>query len=130
MARTVKLLSIILGRRPMTASYDARALSLLIDSVRDYAIFMLDPTGHIRTWNVGAELIKGYAANEIVGQHMRRFYTPEDVEAGKPARLLAEANETGRVEDEGWRIRKDGSRFWADVVITAMFEAGELVGFV
>jgi PAS domain S-box-containing protein len=114
----------------MTASHDTRALSLLIDSVRDYAIFTLDPAGRVQSWNLGAELIKGYKADEIIGEPMLRFYTPEDLAAGKPARLLAEARDQGRVEDEGWRVRKDGSRFWADVVITAMFEAGELVGYV
>jgi PAS domain S-box-containing protein len=115
----------------MTQSYDARALSLLIDSVRDYAIFLLDPTGRVQTWNLGAELIKGYTANEIVGEAIDRFYTPEDLATDRPSMLLRRAREQGRVEDEGWRIRKDGSRFWADVVITAIRESnGELVGFV
>ncbi len=105
-------------------------LQLLIDSVRDYAIFMLDAKGTIETWNLGAELIKGYKAHEIIGQHIERFYPPEDVAAGRPRRLLAEAREYGRVEDEGWRVRKDGTRFWADVVITAVRGAeGEMHGF-
>jgi PAS domain S-box-containing protein len=107
-----------------------RRLQLLIDSVRDYAIFMLDPTGKIESWNLGAELIKGYLPQEIIGQHIERFYTPEDVAAGRPRRLLGEARERGRVEDEGWRVRKDGTRFWADVVITAVRDQeGEMIGF-
>jgi PAS domain S-box-containing protein len=108
-----------------------RRLELLIASVRDYAIFMLDPRGKIETWNLGAELIKGYKPTEIIGSTIERFYTPEDLAAGRPAHLLARACEEGRVEDEGWRVRKDGTRFWADVVITAVRnERGELIGFV
>ena len=104
--------------------------SLLIARVRDYAIFMLNPEGKIMTWNDGARLIKGYTREEIVGQSMSRFYTPEDQERGRPAQMLREATEHGRVEDEGWRVRKDGSRFWADVVITAVRdEQGTLIGF-
>jgi PAS domain S-box-containing protein len=103
---------------------------LLVESVRDYAIFMLDPEGRIVSWNLGAERIKGYRADEIVGEHFSRFYPPEDVAAGKPARGLEVAEREGRVEDEGWRVRKDGSRFWANVVITALRDAGgRLVGF-
>jgi PAS domain S-box-containing protein len=98
--------------------------------VKDYAIFMLDPTGRIETWNKGAEHTKGYAAEEIIGQHMSRFYLPEDVARGLPAALLANAVRDGRVEHEGWRVRKDGSKFWADVVITALVDdSGRLVGF-
>ena len=86
----------------------------------DYAIFMLDPDGLVRSWNAGAERIKGYAADEIIGQHFSRFYPPEDQRAGKPAARAASARTAdGRVEDEGWRVRKDGTRFWANVVITA-----------
>jgi PAS domain S-box-containing protein len=103
---------------------------LLVDSVRDYAIFMLDPEGVIVTWNTGAERIKGYAANEILGKHFSVFYPAEDVAAGECARKLAVASEAGRVEEEGWRLRKDGSRFWANVVITALHDpSGRLVGF-
>ena len=103
---------------------------LLVQGVRDYAIFMLDPDGHIATWNVGAELIKGYREEEILGRHFSALYPPEDVAAGKPARELEQAVRDGRVEDEGWRLRKDGTRFWANVVITALYdEAGELRGF-
>jgi len=102
----------------------------LVSSVKDYAIFMLDPSGRIETWNAGAEQIKGYTADEIIGEHMSRFYTPEDLVRGLPASLLAIAVREGRVENEGWRVRKDGTRFWADVVITALVdEGGRLMGF-
>jgi PAS domain S-box-containing protein len=103
---------------------------LLVESVKDYAIFMLDQRGVISTWNVGAERIKGYRAEEIVGQHFSRFYPEDQVLSGVPERELEDAARDGRFEDEGWRIRKDGSRFWANVVITALRDArGELVGF-
>src|SRR5690349_4609266 len=103
---------------------------LLVESVRDYAIFALDPTGVILSWNAGAERIKGYKAAEIIGRHCSVFYTAEDMAAGKPANELIVAEREGRVEDEGWRIRKDGSRFWANVVITALRDtSGKLVGF-
>ncbi|WP_250441778.1 PAS domain-containing sensor histidine kinase [Caballeronia sp. AZ1_KS37] len=103
---------------------------LLIDAVRDYAIFMLDRSGNVVSWNPGAQRAKGYTAEEIIGRHFSAFYTDEDAQAGKPGRLLAAAKAQGRVEDQGWRIRKDGSRFWAQVVITAVQdENGELIGF-
>jgi PAS domain S-box-containing protein len=103
---------------------------LAIASVKDYAIFMLDADGRVETWNSGAEIAKGYRAAEVVGRHISVFYTPEDAAAGKPQQLLRRAAEEGRVEDEGWRVRKDGSRFWADVVITALRSPrGELVGY-
>ena len=103
---------------------------LLVDSVRDYAIFMLDPQGHVLTWNAGAERFKGYRANEIIGGHFSRFYTPEDLARNLPADELRIASEVGAFEDEGWRVRKDGSLFWANVVITAMRdESSELIGF-
>jgi PAS domain S-box-containing protein len=103
---------------------------LLVETVEDYAIFMLDESGHVATWNRGAQAIKGYRADEIVGQHFSRFYPKEDVAAGKPERVLREAVAHGRIEDEGWRIRKDGSTFWASVVITALRGGrGELLGF-
>src|SRR5882762_2046563 len=103
---------------------------LLVEGVRDYAIFMLDGAGRVSTWNAGAQRIKGYRAEEIVGQHFSRFYPPEAVAAGRPARLLALAAREGRAEDEGWRIRKDGSRFWANVIITAMRDSdGAVIGF-
>src|SRR3712207_6705458 len=105
-------------------------LRLLIDAVTDYAIFMLDVDGTILTWNAGAERIKGYKPHEIVGQHFSRFYTDEDRARDHPAEELEIATREGRYEEEGWRIRKDGSRFWANVVITALREeSGELVGF-
>ncbi|TLY71908.1 MAG: PAS domain S-box protein, partial [Gammaproteobacteria bacterium] len=107
-----------------------RRFRLFVESVRDYAIFMLDPAGRIATWNAGAERIKGYRAAEIIGQHMSRFYSPEDVELDLPARLLKRAQAEGRVEAEGWRVRADGSRFWGHVVITAVRdEHGNLQGF-
>ncbi|HVX38289.1 MAG TPA: PAS domain-containing sensor histidine kinase [Gemmatimonadaceae bacterium] len=103
---------------------------LLVDSVMDYAIFALDPNGYILTWNSGAQRIKGYAPQEIIGKHFSIFYPPEKVAEGFPDYELREAARTGRFEDEGWRIRKDGSRFWANVVITALRdETGKLVGF-
>ena len=102
----------------------------MVSSVKDYAIFMLDAEGHVESWNVGAEVIKGYRAEEIIGKHISTFYTPEDVVAGRPQRLLGIATREGRVEDEGWRVRKDGTRFWADVVITAVRDtAGTLHGY-
>ncbi|WP_321915646.1 MULTISPECIES: PAS domain-containing sensor histidine kinase [unclassified Paraburkholderia] len=103
---------------------------LLIDAVRDYAIFMLDPGGRVASWNPGAQRIKGYSSDEIVGQHFSVFYTPDDIASGKPSRLLEAAALYGRIEDEGWRVRKDGSRFWANVVITAVHDDQDvLVGF-
>ncbi len=103
---------------------------LLVESVRDYAIFMLDPQGRIASWNAGAKRIKGYESGEIIGRHFSTFYPPEDVAARKPERELEIAIQDGRIEDVGWRVRKDGSRFWATVVITAVRDAsGQLVGF-
>src|SRR5688572_21916044 len=102
----------------------------LIDSVTDYAIFMLDPAGHIQTWNAGAERLKGYRSAEIIGRHFSTFYPQEQIEAGKCELELRTAERTGRFEDEDWRIRKDGSRFWANVVISAVRSAdGQLRGF-
>lgn len=106
------------------------AFTLLVSSVLDYGIFMLDPGGHVSTWNAGAERIKGYGATDIIGKHFSVFYPPEDIAARKPHWELETAIQEGRLEDEGWRIRKDGSRFWANVVITPLFDAtGELRGF-
>jgi PAS domain S-box-containing protein len=103
---------------------------LLVEQVKDYAIFLLDAEGKVASWNLGSERIKGYPANEIIGQHFSCFYPREDVQQGKPARELAIATAEGQCEDEGWRIRKDGSRFWADVVLTALRdETGQLRGF-
>ncbi|MGF6901247.1 hybrid sensor histidine kinase/response regulator [Paraburkholderia sp. GAS348] len=102
----------------------------LVQSIQDYAIFLLDPTGHIVSWNVGAQKLKGYAAHEIIGQHFSRFYTAEAVARGWPTYELEQAALTGRFEDEGWRVRKDGTTFWSNVVITAVRnEAGVLTGF-
>ena len=103
---------------------------LLVEGAEDYAIFMLDPKGNITSWNPGAERIKGYSAEEIIGQHFSCFYPPEKVEAGYPDQELEVAAAKGRFEDEGWRLRKDGSRFWANVIITALRdERGKLKGF-
>ena len=100
-----------------------------MEEVKDYAIFMLDPTGKILSWNEGAQKIKGYTAEEIIGQHFSIFYTSEDIERGKPNEELTFAAAEGRWEEEGWRLRKDGSRFWADVVITALHDKdGNLLG--
>ena len=103
---------------------------LLVQGVKDYAIFLMDPVGCVTSWNQGAERIKGYRAEEIVGRHFSTFYQAADVAAGKPAMGLAVAEQQGRFEAEGWRVRKDGSRFWASVVITALRDdAGRLYGF-
>jgi PAS domain S-box-containing protein len=103
---------------------------LLVEAVQDYAIFMLDPQGNVSSWNLGAERIKGYKAEEIVGKHFSRFYPEEDVLNGKPQWELVIAAKHGRFEDEGWRVRKDGSRFWANVIISAVKDStGKLTGF-
>jgi PAS domain S-box-containing protein len=103
---------------------------LLVDSVQDYAIFALDPTGVVMTWNAGAQRLKGYKPEEIIGKHFSTFYSAPDIAAGKPEWELTTAMRDGRVEDEGWRLRKDGSRFWALVVLTALYDSqGNHVGF-
>ncbi len=103
---------------------------LLVEGTRDYAIYMLDPTGHVASWNPGAERIKGYRADEVLGRHFAQFFPAEDVQRGKPDAALRTAAAEGKYEDEGWRLRKDGSRFWASVVITALYDdAGGLRGF-
>ena len=103
---------------------------LLIEGVGDYAIYMLDPEGVITSWNSGAERIKGYAREEIIGKHVSRFYVPEDIQAGRPWEDIATARRTGRAEAEGWRVKKDGSRFWARTVISTLHdEEGHLRGF-
>src|SRR5439155_1372971 len=97
---------------------------------QDYAIFALDPGGYILSWNAGAERFKGYTADEIIGKHFSIFYPPEKIAEKFPEYELKEAARTGRFEDEGWRVRKDGSRFWANVIITALRNSdGELIGF-
>jgi PAS domain S-box-containing protein len=113
----------------LAALESERRFRLLVEGVTDYAIFMLSPEGYVTNWNAGAERIKGYTAAEIVGQHFSRFYTPEDAEADMPARTLDTARREGRCEAEGWRRRKDGSRFWASVVVDAIHDEGELIGF-
>src|SRR5262245_55636984 len=103
---------------------------LLVESVKDYAIFLLDPEGYVLTWNRGAEQIKGYRAEEIIGQHFSKFYPAEDLANGKTEMELRVAAAVGRFEDEAWRLRKDGTPFWANVIITALHnDSGELVGF-
>ena len=108
---------------------DNTGLDLLLRSVVDYAIYMLDADGYVRSWNTGGEQIKGYTASEIVGQHFSRFYTSEDVASGLPELGLRTAREEGRFAAEGWRVRKDGSRFRASVVIDPVHEDGHLVDF-
>lgn len=104
---------------------------LMIEGVRDYAIFMLSPDGVIESWNSGAQLIKGYSPSEVIGKHFSLFYRPEDLEAGKPETELKTALQHGRVEEEGWRVRRDGSVFWANVVISPVYDASRLLrGFV
>jgi PAS domain S-box-containing protein len=101
-----------------------------VEGVVDYAILMLDPQGYVTSWNAGAERIKGYTAHEILGQHFSVFHTPEDAANGKPERVLDQAIRTGRFEEEGWRVRKDGTRFWASVVVRALHDDdGKLRGF-
>jgi len=114
----------------MPKKMDDRVFKLMVDRVRDYAIFVLDKNGHVASWNAGAALIKQYSAEEIIGKHFSIFYTPQDIERDWPAKELRQAMQEGRVEDEGWRLRKDGSRFWANVVITALRDdKGVLLGF-
>jgi PAS domain S-box-containing protein len=103
---------------------------LLVDSVKDYAIFVLGPEGHVLTWNQGAKALKGYTKEEIIGRHFSTFYLPEAVQSGWPTRELTLAEKEGRFADEGWRVRKDGSAFWASVMITALRDGdGNLTGF-
>jgi len=106
-----------------------KVFSLLVSSVRDYAIFMLSPDGNVMTWNEGAQRIKGYTADEIIGKHFSMFYTKESQKRKHPQRELEVAREAGRYEEEGWRVRKDGSLIWANVVITAVYDANKLLGF-
>lgn len=115
--------------QPLSLLDESRQFHILVNGVTDYAIYLLDPDGHIASWNPGGERIKGYRTHEVVGRHFSSFYTPEDVSTGEPARALQTAVREGRYEKEGWRVRKDGSRFWASVVIDPIFEAGNLIGF-
>lgn len=115
---------------PLSGIKSPDVFSRLVDTVSDYAIFVLDPKGNISSWNPGAHRLKGYLANEIIGKHFSIFYTAADLAKDKPACELAVASKVGRFEDEGWRVRKDGSRFWANVVITRLLDdEGVLIGF-
>ena len=110
--------------------HNDQQLRTIVESVRDYAIYLLDRDGCVMTWNPGAQGIKGYAAEEIQGLHFSRFFTQEDVDRGRPAELMRLAAARGRVEEEGWRVRKDGSRFWADTILTAIRDTtGEISGY-
>src|SRR6476646_952263 len=106
-----------------------RNFRLLVEGVADYALYMLDPDGVVTSWNIGGQRIKGYAPDEIIGQHFSRFYTEVDRTNGKPLRALRIAREQGRYEEEGWRVRKDGTFFWASVIIDTSYEDGQLGGF-
>jgi len=115
---------------PLGEISEEQSFQLLVAGVRDYAIFMLDPEGFIKTWNAGAQRFKGYAASEIIGQHFSVFYTEHDRIAGRPALALRTALDEGKFEDEGWRVRRDGSQFWASVVIDPLRDdSGNLIGF-
>ena len=103
---------------------------LLVQSIVDYAIYMLDPNGFVTSWNAGAERIKGFATEEVIGKHFSIFYTDEDRDAGRPEQVLETARREGRFAGEGWRVRKDGTRFWANVVVDRITaEDGKLIGF-
>jgi PAS domain S-box-containing protein len=117
------------GAKAAGLASDERRYELLVNAITDYAIYMLDPTGIVTSWNAGAEWIKGYTADEIIGEHFERFYTDEERAAGAPQRALDCARTEGRYEAEGWRLRKDGTRFWAHVIIDPIREDGRLVGF-
>ncbi len=118
------------GTRPPRSQPSEALFRQLVAEVRDYAIFMLDLDGRVMSWNAGAEQIKGYRADEIVGEHFSRFFPADEAARGRPERLLAAARAEGRVEDEGWRLRKDGTQFWANVVLTAVHDPeGGLAGF-
>jgi PAS domain S-box-containing protein len=118
-----------LGANAPGIEHGGQELARLIDAVRDCAIFMLDPSGVVVSWNPGAERIKGYTAEEIVGRHFSQFYTPEDRSADLPNRALRTAATTGKFEGEGWRVRKDGTKFWASVLIDALRKDDQLLGF-
>lgn len=115
---------------PTQSKTNSEIYRLLVENIRDYAIFMLDPDGVVESWNAGAQTIKGYQPEEIIGQHFSIFYPPEDLAWNKPAWELEQANRVGRFEDEGWRIKHDGTRFWANVIITPLRDSqGELRGY-
>lgn len=138
-ALTIGLTAVVLGRRDLKLRgqaeqkllHNEERLRLMIEAVHDYAIMLLDPDGRVASWNHGAQRIKGYTAEEIIGQNFSKFYPEEAIEEGQPQRLLAEAAEKGHFENTGWRVRKDGSRFWADVTVTAVRDSGgKLLGYV
>src|SRR5207248_3324964 len=112
-----------------TPQMDYDAYRLLVQEVKDYAIFMLDPKGRVLSWNAGAQRLKGYTPEEIIGRHFSVFYTPEAVATGWPDEELRRAERDSRFEDEGWRVRKDGTLFWANVIITAIRDEGRLIGY-
>jgi PAS domain S-box-containing protein len=117
-------------RSEPASNEDSRKFELLVRGVTDYAIYMLDPNGRITSWNSGAAKIKGYAESEILGENFSRFFTPEDQERNRPQHVLVQARAHGRFESEGWRVRKDGTRFWANAVVDALYgEDGEIIGF-
>ncbi|MEO6420114.1 MAG: PAS domain S-box protein, partial [Polyangiaceae bacterium] len=120
-----------LDEEQQNAEREAHRFRLLVESVKDYAIFILDPAGVVATWNPGAERIKGYTASEIIGKHFSIFYPPDEAASGKCALELEIATREGRFEEEGWRLRKDGTRLWANVTITRLRDAqsGALIGF-
>jgi PAS domain S-box-containing protein len=126
---TVPLLPVPIDRHRGSADQSG-LFRLLVESIRDYAIFVLDPDGNVLTWNPGAQSMKGYTRDEIVGKHFSKFYLPEAIQNGWPQRELALAQKEGRFADEGWRIRKDGTSFWASVIITPLWSADQkLTGF-
>src|ERR1700712_2953634 len=115
--------------RLLTDIAQSDRIQLLVDAVKDYAIYLLDADGRVATWNTGAQRFKGYTADEIIGQHFSVFYTEEDRAIGMPARALQTAATEGRFEAEGWRVRKDGSRFWTHVVIDPVIgDGGQVIG--
>src|ERR671915_2286199 len=118
-------------KRPVLEQLDdAKRFQLLVEAVTDYALYLLDLDGTIVSWNTGAQRIKGYTADEIIGKNFSTFFTPEDRAAGKPARALQIAASVGRFEDEAWRMRKDGSRFWASAILAAVRAPdGAVIGF-
>ena len=129
-SESLGLLEVNLNTSLAVASQGSDLFALLVQSIKDYAIFVLDPEGHVLTWNAGAKTIKGYSSEEIVGKHFSIFYPPEAVRSGWPSRELALAEKAGRFADEGWRVRKDGTLFWASVIITALRNpSGSLCGF-
>ena len=119
-----------LGRSPINPAESEERFKLLVESVYDYAIFLLDPEGYIQSWNPGAQRFKGYTAQEAIGKHFSIFYTAKDIATEHPAQELAIASKVGRFEEDGWRIRKDGTEFWANVVITKLTDSsGRHVGY-